>query len=82
MNKLSNKELHILQHTLGLDYKTRPFRNYFITGKGTDDYKYCESLVLKGLMNKYKNTFNELEEEYIYTVTEKGKDAINDTSTF
>ena len=57
MNKeiaLTKNEIQIINHSLGLDYKGKSFRNYFYTCECTEDYPLCESLVNKGLMKKTK----------------------------
>lgn len=45
-------QLHILQHSLGLDSfgGGNMYRNHFVTGPGTTDYPICQSLVQLGLM--------------------------------
>lgn len=45
-------ELHILQHSLGLDQygNGEMYRNHFCTGPGSSDYPICTSLVERGLM--------------------------------
>ena len=47
-----NSQLHILQHSLGLDQygQGRQFRNHFVTGPGSKDYADCCALVEAGLM--------------------------------
>jgi hypothetical protein len=77
---VSNKELHILQHSLGLQYSKEEYRNHFCTGEGSVDYPHCESLVLKGLMSKHKDPFNEVHVQYIYQVTEEGRQIARKTA--
>jgi len=50
------KSIHILQHALGLNEygEGRQYRNYFVTGFGTDDYPFCVELVGQGLMTQTK----------------------------
>lgn len=45
-------ELHILQHSLGLDRYGRGtmYRNHFVAGNGSTDHTLCESLAALGLM--------------------------------
>lgn len=44
--------LHILQHSLGLDDygQGRQYRNHFVTGPGSKDWDACRALVDAGLM--------------------------------
>lgn len=73
MNKeiaLTKNEIQIINHSLGLDYKGKSFRNYFYTEEGTEDYPLCESLVNKGLMKKTKSIISP---GYYYYVTDEGK---------
>jgi len=71
---MNYKELHILQHSLGLRPRQNGNRNYFVTGEGTEDYPICEELVCKGYMTKAIDPLNEMERDYVYRVTEKGKE--------
>ncbi len=52
---LSEKLLHILQHSLGVDEfgRGRQYRNHFVTGPGSDDWAYCQTLCSAGLMNDH-----------------------------
>jgi hypothetical protein len=52
-----DKELHILQHSLGVDEYGRgeQYRNHFATGEGTTDWPACNELVQKGLMDVRRN---------------------------
>jgi hypothetical protein len=46
--------LHILRHSLGLNYGREPYRNHFVTGEGSTDYPHCKALVEAGLMTRQK----------------------------
>jgi hypothetical protein len=50
--KLTEKQLHILQHSLGLDQygQGNQYRNRFFTGPGSSDFADCNALVEAGLM--------------------------------
>jgi hypothetical protein len=52
LNSISASQLHILQHSLGLDRygEGRQFRNHFCTGPGCTDYEDCMAMVDYGLM--------------------------------
>lgn len=47
---LTQNELDILRHALGLNYQAKPFRNHFCTGPGSADHPTYMALVDKGLM--------------------------------
>jgi hypothetical protein len=44
---LTESQLHIIQHSLGLDQygRGREYRNHFVTGPGSSDFADCEALV-------------------------------------
>ena len=47
-----DKKLSILQHSLGLNEygQGEQYRNYFVTGGGSNDHPVCKELVRMGLM--------------------------------
>jgi hypothetical protein len=47
-------ELHILQHSLGLNGKGQgvQYRNHFVTGPGSADHAICMALVERGFMTR------------------------------
>ena len=71
--KITPREISIMRHSLGLDYQDSPYRNNFVAGPGHSDMSYLESLVAKGLMVKRKDPFDEINESYVYHVTEIGR---------
>lgn len=52
INRLSDEQLHILQHSLGVDHFGRGprYRNHFCADSRSDDFKTCHGLVALGLM--------------------------------
>lgn len=50
MPNLTPAEDNILRSALGLRYADKPYRNYFSTHPGADNWKLCTGLVEKGLM--------------------------------
>lgn len=52
---MSDKDLHILQHSLGVDQygRGRRYRNHFCTSPDGDDFAACGRLVARGLMNDH-----------------------------
>jgi hypothetical protein len=71
---MNKTERDLLKHALGLDYKDKPFRNHFVAGASHSDYEYLEDLVAQGFMIKRKSPMNELQDEFIYHCTDKGKE--------
>ncbi|TDX72629.1 hypothetical protein EDE05_12850 [Neorhizobium sp. R1-B] len=70
------KQLHILQHSLGLDQYGRGtfYRNRFVTGEGSIDHPICMELVALGYMKRFQavELFGGSD---AFTVTEEGKRA-------
>ena len=73
---MENKSIQIMKHALGISNGGKEYRNYYVTGPGSDDYEYCEALFARGFMVRHPNHLNEMNVEYIYIVTEEGKRAI------
>lgn len=73
MPTMSDRQLDIIRHALGYP---EMFRNYFCTGPGSVDFADCEKLSEAGFMVRRNSVFNEVDEEYIYNVTEEGKKAL------
>jgi hypothetical protein len=74
--EVTPRETSIMRHTLGLDYQDSPFRNNFYSCPGHSDEPHLESLVAKGLMTKRRDPFDEVNESYVYSVTEQGRQKI------
>ena len=70
---VSIDEYQILRHSLGLNYKKKPFRNHFCTDSKTVDFPHCENLVKNGLMRRRPDPFNTGREQFIYYVTKDGE---------
>lgn len=73
--KITEKQLHILRHSLGLDEKGhgREYRNYYCTGKSADCFADIKDLEKRGLMF-FIHTINEGRNEY-WGVTKEGRTA-------
>lgn len=69
-----NNDLDILRHSLGLNQNGngRSYRNYFVTGPGSDDYAICMSLVERGLMTRSKGNAITGGDD-VFRVTEAGR---------
>ena len=84
MIEITEKEERIMFHTLGYDYQPRwnddkgSYRNWFATTANEEDldYQTIKSLVEKGYMIKSGNT--EWGNEWVYSVTDIGKDYVVD----
>lgn len=71
------KQIHVLQHSLGLTYGRDEYRNHFVTGEGSVDYADCMALVDAGLMER--RGFSALTGgDWCFTVTEAGKVVAHD----
>lgn len=74
--KVTSKEERIIRHSLGLCRSKTPYRNRFVAGPGHADEPELNSLVSKGLMVKSPDPFDEINESFIYRVTESGLAAV------
>ncbi|KQY71326.1 hypothetical protein ASD52_06480 [Ensifer sp. Root142] len=75
------KQLHILQHSLGLDEYGRGtfYRNHFVTGGGSKDHADCMALVKAGFMTvRSGNALSGGDD--VFRVTDTGKAAITEHS--
>jgi hypothetical protein len=71
--EITPREMSIMRHSLGLDYHDTPYRNHFVAGTGHSDMPHLESLVSKGLMVKRRDSLDEINESYVFHVTEEGR---------
>ena len=80
-DKLGEKQLHILQHSLGLDRFGRGtfYRNHFVTGEGSMDHADCMALVHAGLMTMRKGHPLSGGDD-VFWVTDRGKAAVVEQS--
>lgn len=77
MAELTQPQLRILRHAIGLDRSNVPYRNRFVTGPGTVAFPHCEELVRLGLMARRDG--NELTGgDTLYRVTDEGRDAVRE----
>lgn len=78
---MNAEQLHILQHSLGLDQYGRGamYRNHFVTGEGSVDYPHCMALVEAGHMNVRKQHPLSGGDDCFW-VTDAGKKAVVDNS--
>ena len=74
-------QLHILQHSLGLDEYGRGtfYRNHFVTGEGSSDHADCVALVEAGYMG-IRKSHPLAGGDDAFWVTEAGKRAVLDHS--
>ena len=70
--------LHILQHSLGLDQygEGRQYRNHFVTGAGSKDWDACRALVDAGLMTEQKGHPLLTDGDSVFYVTPAGIDFV------
>jgi hypothetical protein len=67
--------LHIIQHSLGADEFGRggQYRNYFVTGEGSQDHPICMEGVDRGLMEVRRAKYELYGGDDVFVVTEAGK---------
>lgn len=76
MDEVSQLELEILLHSLGLNHEDvrEPYRNYFVAGDGHSDMPLLKSLCDKGLMRREDRTPGFLEaSDGLFLVTDAGR---------
>jgi hypothetical protein len=64
---VTQRQADILRHATSWP---KCYRNYFVTGEGSDDYADCEALVEAGLMERRQRDWVP---DNIYVVTQAGK---------
>jgi hypothetical protein len=80
---LTPQQLHIIQHSLGLDQygRGREYRNHFVTGPGSSDFADCESLVDGACMTVRRNLpLAGGDGSNCYTVTDWGRMKMHEQS--
>ncbi|CDO35035.1 hypothetical protein [Novosphingobium sp. KN65.2] len=72
---MSDKILHILQHSLGVDQFGRgeQYRNHFVTGEGSIDHPICMEAVGLGLMVIRRAKYELYGGDDVFAVTPEGK---------
>lgn len=70
-SKISKREKKIMEHSLGLNYRKKPNRNYFFIYAGHESENDLEKLVEKGFMNKRKDKLSD--DGIVYRITDAGK---------
>lgn len=78
------KQLHILQHSIGADQYGRIVRgggrNHFVTGEGSTDHPHCMALVASGLMTRRSGSAISGGDD-IFHVTDSGREYVRTNST-
>lgn len=72
MADLSEEEVHLVGHALGVNQKGREFRNHYVIGPAGADYDAWESMVERGLARRHGPS-PLYGGDYCYVVTEAGK---------
>ena len=52
MNDITIEQLELMKHALGISYKTKSYRNYFVTSPMCDGYELWEDLFEKKYATK------------------------------
>lgn len=78
------EQLHILQHSLGVDQYGRgeQYRNHYVAGEGHHSWEHLQALVEAGLMVEIKRYRGELAGgDALFIVTDAGKAAMEPVDT-
>lgn len=80
--KLTAEQLHILQHSLGVDEycRGRAYRNHYVTGPGCDGFNDCRALADAGLMKDHGKQGELTGGMHCFTVTDAGRAAVREQS--
>jgi len=74
---MSPEQLHILQHSLGVDQYGRGqmYRDHFVTGEGSADHPICMFLVERGDMVRYPSVdlYGGMD---LFRVTQQGRESV------
>lgn len=75
---MTPQQLHILQHSLGVDQYGRGtmYRNHFVTGTGSLDHPDCMALVEAGFMTRHDGEKLPFGGDDYFQVTKAGKKAM------
>lgn len=81
LTALADGQLHILQHSLGVDRfgQGKQYRNHFVTGEGSLDHPDCMALVGMGYMTRRQGSALTGEMD-VFFVTDAGKAAVAEQS--
>lgn len=69
---LTDSQIHILKHTLGLNRRQTPYRNHFVTSEGCADLPNIKILVGLGLMAEAAPAFLDSSSQCFHA-TDEGK---------
>lgn len=72
--KVSQEQLDLMRHTVGLDWQAIPYRNYFFSGEECDGYSDLVDLVNMGFMTSRESTGTP---NTMFHLTDKGCRIIN-----
>lgn len=74
---MSPEELHILQHSLGVDQYGRGqmYRDHFVTGEGSVDHPICMALTEGGYMRRWP-AVDLYGGSDLFRVTQQGREAV------
>ena len=78
MGEITEKQLNIIRHALGIEYGGEPYRNYYYTAPGSKGYEECRKLEEEGFMAGTEDSLDITPERYIFKVTKSGIEALKD----
>ena len=67
--RVTQEQLDILRHTVGLDKGTKPYRNHFAADPGHEDYDDLTELCTMGLMIKRQSPVSS---DKLFHITDMG----------
>jgi len=70
--EVTNSQLDMMRHTVGLDRGKKPYRNHYSSADGCTGIDELLELVDMGLMTKRRNRLDEMGESYIFNLTDSG----------
>jgi hypothetical protein len=72
-DKINVKQANLIAHALGGKNPKKWYRNYFVTGEGSDDFDDLCQLEQAGFMERAQTPSFCAPQDIVFIVTEKGK---------
>lgn len=67
--KVTQEQLDLMRHTIGADYRSKPYRNYFSSGESCDGFGLLCEIVDMGLMERRNSPISS---DVLFHLTDKG----------
>jgi hypothetical protein len=75
--EVTESQIHILRHSLGLTRGEEIYRNHYVAGPGSTNFADCCALVDAGYMSKHRSELLHENDRY-FRVTDEGKRLVLD----